>query len=75
MIKITDVAGKEKYINSDMIERIELIPDTLLTLSNGNNIIVKDKPEEIVDKIINFRARCNTSARPELSVIHKTDCE
>lgn len=61
MIKITDVAGVEKYVNSELIERIESTPDTILFLVNGRSIIVKDAPEEIVDKIVAFKKRCAES--------------
>lgn len=59
MIKVTDVAGKEKYINCEIIEKIELIPDTLLVMTNGHNFIVSESPEEVIDRIIAFRKKCN----------------
>ena len=59
MIKITDVGGNEKYINCDLIERIEVIPDTLLVLVNGHNVIVRDKADDIVSRIVSFRKSCN----------------
>ena len=58
MIKITDVGGNEKYINCDMIERIEAVPDTLLVLSNGHNFIVHETPEEVISRIIAFKKCC-----------------
>ena len=58
MIKITDVGGTEKYINCDLIERIEIIPDTLLVLVNGNNIIVREDAANVISKIVEFRRSC-----------------
>lgn len=58
MIKVTDVGGNEKYINCEMIEKIELIPDTLLVLSNGHNFIISETPEEVIDRIADFKNRC-----------------
>ena len=58
MIKITDVSGKEKYLNCDLIEKIEIIPDTLLVLFNGKSFIVKESPDEIIDRIAEFKKRC-----------------
>lgn len=59
MIKVTDVGGNEKYINCELIEKIELIPDTLLVLVNGHNFIVSEKPEEIITKIVEFKRQCH----------------
>ena len=59
MIKVTDVGGNEKYINCELIEKIELIPDTLLVLVNGHNFIVSEKPEVILEKIIEFKRQCH----------------
>jgi len=58
LIKITDVSGKEKYLNCDLIEKIEVIPDTLLVLFNGKSFIVKESPDEIIDRITEFKKRC-----------------
>jgi len=59
VIKVTDVGGNEKYINCELIEKIELIPDTLLVLVNGHNFIVSEKPEDIIEKIIEFKRQCH----------------
>lgn len=58
MIKVTDVAGNVKYINCELIEKIEVIPDTLLVLTNGHNFIVSEEPEEIINKIVEFKQQC-----------------
>ena len=58
MIKVTDVGGNEKYINCDLIERIEQTPDTLLILSNGHNFMVTETPDELIERIVAFKNRC-----------------
>jgi len=58
VIKVTDVGGNEKYINCDLIERIEQTPDTLLVLSNGHNFMVTESPEELIEQIVAFKNRC-----------------
>jgi len=59
MIEVTDATGKRKFINCDMIERIDIIPETLLVVTNGHNLIVKESPEEVVRRIVVFRRDCN----------------
>ncbi len=73
MIKITDVTGKEKYLNCDLIEKIELVPDTLVGLVNGRNIIVLETPEEIIKRITEFKRRCNMPALVSARREHDTE--
>ncbi|PID28503.1 MAG: endoflagellar protein [Candidatus Cloacimonadota bacterium] len=57
MIKLTKINGKELYINSDLMEFLESTPDTIVTLTTGKKIYVKESPEDIVTKIVNFKGR------------------
>jgi flagellar protein FlbD len=43
-------------LNSDLIERAEATPDTILTLVDGTKYIVQDTVEEIVAKVREFRS-------------------
>ena len=68
MIKITDIAGASKYLNCDLIERMESTPDTVICLVNGCTIIVRETPDEIIDRILEFKRRCFESSNhlPEI---------
>ncbi|AEX86287.1 flagellar protein FlbD [Marinitoga sp. 1135] len=57
MIKVTNLGGKEFYINPDMIEKIESRPDTTIILNNGHIYIVKEDVKKIIEEIINFKSR------------------
>ena len=57
MIKLTRLNNKPFYINPDMIEMMESQPDTMVTLTNGNKVLVKENPDEVVNIIIEFQAR------------------
>jgi flagellar protein FlbD len=57
MIQVTRLDGTELIINSDMIEFVEETPDTIVTLTDGKKVIVKEKPEEVIDSIVAFRRR------------------
>lgn len=63
MIKITDLGGSEIYINPDLIERIDLVPDTVLTLTTGKRLVTRNRPEEIIERIESFKQRCHDPAR------------
>ncbi len=69
MIKITDISGVVKYLNSDLIERIELIPDTLIILVNGSKYIVRDPPEEIINRISDFRKGIACKMEQNISIV------
>jgi len=73
LIKVTDVGGNVKYINCELIEKIEIIPDTLLVLTNGHNFIVSDKPEDIIERIIDFKQQCSKYHSDVLTVEHKVE--
>ena len=55
MIKVTDIGGQVKYLNPDLIERIESVPDTLLILVNGARHRVRGSVDDIVQEIVAFR--------------------
>ncbi len=57
MVKLTRLNGKTFYLNPHLIEYIELVPDTLISLINGTTLYVKETPEEIIDKIVEYRKR------------------
>ncbi|MDP8207007.1 MAG: flagellar FlbD family protein [Candidatus Electryonea clarkiae] len=57
MIRVTRLDASELMVSSDMIEFIESTPDTILTLTDGKKIIVRENPDEILDRIIIFRRR------------------
>lgn len=48
MIALTKFDGKPIMLNADWIQCVEKTPDTLITLSNGIQLLVKDKLEDVV---------------------------
>ncbi len=57
MIALTRLNGQPVMVNSDLIEQIEETPDTVITLTSGNRIIVRDRMNEVQAKIIEFKRR------------------
>lgn len=56
MILVHRLRGEPLYLNPDLIEAIESTPDTVLTLIDGRRTIVADTVDEVVDRILRFRA-------------------
>lgn len=55
MIELSKLNGTRFYANPDLIRVIEATPDTVVTFTDGEKIIVRDRPEEIVEKVVQFR--------------------
>ncbi len=55
VIKLTRLNHSLLIVNSDLIEHIEVTPDTVITLTSGQKLIVLESAEEIVEKVITFR--------------------
>ncbi len=57
MIKLHKLNSTEIIVNAELIESIESTPDTKIILTTGNQYIVKETPQEIVQKILEYKAK------------------
>ena len=57
MIEVTRINHVPLVLNSDLIEHIESTPDTLISLTNGQKLIVLEDPEELIRRVVAFRRR------------------
>jgi flagellar protein FlbD len=57
MIELTRLNGKAMLLNSDLIKTAEASPDTMLTLINGEKLIVREDLAEVVERVLLYRAR------------------
>jgi flagellar protein FlbD len=55
MIQLTRLNRSCVTVNPDLIKWIEQSPDTLITLLNGEKLLVRETTEEILDRIVKFR--------------------
>jgi flagellar protein FlbD len=55
MIQLTRLNNKPLMVNSDLIKFVEQSPDTLVTLITGEKIVVLEKCDEVLRRIIEFR--------------------
>jgi flagellar protein FlbD len=54
MIKVTRLNGKEFVVNAEMIQFLEATPDTVVTLSNREKIVVKESVDELVKRVVDY---------------------
>ena len=63
MIKLTRLNNKEFYFNSDIIETMEVTPDTVITTVQGKKFVVADSIDEVIDRIVEYRGRVYKTRR------------
>jgi len=57
MIKLTKLDGGEVFLNPDLIEILEEIPDTHITLTNGNKYLFLEPAQVVIERIVSYKAR------------------
>jgi flagellar protein FlbD len=55
MIQLTRINHIPLVLNSDVIEHIEMTPDTVISLTNGQKFVVLETSNEVIQKVIDFR--------------------
>ena len=55
VIQLTRLNNQPFAVNSDLIKFIENAPDTVVTLTSGEKIVVLETPELVIEKVIAFR--------------------
>lgn len=55
MIRLTRLNGHVFVLNAELIQEIDANPDTVLTLSNGQRIMVREPVEEIRQAVIAYK--------------------
>ncbi|MBU5466771.1 flagellar FlbD family protein [Virgibacillus sp. MSJ-26] len=54
MIKLTRLNDEKLTLNALMIEQIQSLPDTTITLLNGKKLVVKEKESDVTQLITNY---------------------
>jgi flagellar protein FlbD len=66
MIELTRLNGTPIVLNSDLIKTAEASPDTMLTLINGEKLIVREDCAEVTERVLTYRARLLVSVARRL---------
>ncbi len=62
MIVLTQLNGTSVYVNSSLIETFESTPDTVITLTTGKKLIVRESPEEVIHRVVDFASKVSASS-------------
>lgn len=63
MIALRRLNGEKFVLNCDYIESVGSTPDTVIALTNGKKIMVKEAVEEVVRKTIRYKQLCHETVR------------
>jgi flagellar protein FlbD len=55
MIQLTRLNNHPLVVNSDLIKFVEQAPDTVITLVNGDKIVVRESAEDVLQRVVQFR--------------------
>jgi flagellar protein FlbD len=67
MIALTRLNGRPFALNSDLIERVDSTPDTVITLVDGTKYVVAESLEQVIEEVYAFRSMVVSRAN-ELAV-------
>jgi flagellar protein FlbD len=55
MIRVSRLNGKEFVVNAELIQFVEETPDTVITLLNHEKIVVREKADDVVRRVIEYQ--------------------
>jgi flagellar protein FlbD len=55
MIRVTRLDGSSMVVNDDQIAWIDTHPDTVISMMNGDKLLVRETPDELVERARQFR--------------------
>lgn len=65
MITVTRLNGAPFVLNAELIRTVEARPDTTITLVNGDHFIVRESPDEVVARAIEYGRSLRTLLPPD----------
>lgn len=55
MVRLTRLDGTPMILNADLIRFIESLPDTYVTLTNGDRVIVRESVDAVMDRAVEYQ--------------------
>jgi flagellar protein FlbD len=66
MIRLTRINHVPLVLNADLIEHIEITPDTVIAMTSGQKFMVLESSDEVVRRVIQFRRAILNREEPAL---------
>jgi flagellar protein FlbD len=55
MIKLTRFDGSEVAVNAELVKFVEAAPDTIVTLTSDQKLLVLETVDEVIERVIEFK--------------------
>ncbi len=55
MIRLTRLGGEALILNADLIRYVEAVPDTLITLTAGERLVVRESMDEVLRRTVRYQ--------------------
>jgi len=55
MIKLTRLDGEAFVLNAELIRYVERRPDTFITLTSGERIVVTESMDDVIDRAVQYQ--------------------
>jgi flagellar protein FlbD len=73
MIRVTRLNHAPMVLNADLIEHIDVTPDTVITLTTGQILRVRETADEVVRRIVEFRRQILAAPAEALLAPHSPE--
>ena len=60
MIRVTRLGGRELVVNADLIRFVESTPDTIITLTGGDKLVVLESVDDVIRRCIEYGRACRS---------------
>lgn len=57
MIRLTRLNSAPIVVNSDLIEHVDITPDTVIVMTTGQVFRVRESADEVIARVVQFRQR------------------
>ncbi|MFN8531958.1 MAG: flagellar FlbD family protein [Dehalococcoidia bacterium] len=63
MIKLTRLDASHIYVNADLVEFLEETPDTVVSLTTGRKLVVRESAQQVGELIVDYQRRVHGADR------------
>jgi len=75
MIRLTRINRVPLVLNADLIEHIEVTPDTVIAMTTGQKFMVLESAEEVIRKVVQYRRSIMNREEPAVVRDEPVQCE
>lgn len=74
MIQLTRLNNSRFAVNCDLIKYVEEAPDTVITLLNGEKLVVRETAQQVIERVRDFRRSVLADTDPQKSGLGAPCC-